>query len=192
VFNTAAFGFANHLLAGEDWARQRLLAFSGQTAELQFGYALLRFTISKAGLLEEADVAAGALVSIRLADDAPVRALADRPSLFSSATVAGSAEFAETLGFVFRNLRWDVEHDLALLTGDVFARRALHLAVALGRWQGASARNLATSIAEYLTEEEAALVPRRALASFCSDVDALRDDLARLEKRVDRLAPRRC
>ena len=30
----AALGIVNHLLAGEDWARERLKPFAGQTARL--------------------------------------------------------------------------------------------------------------------------------------------------------------
>lgn len=190
MVNNAALGLVNHLLTGEDWARERLLEFSGQTARLLFGRSVLSFTISDAGLLGAADTAAAVAVSIRLPDDAPVRALTDRASLFSTATISGSADLAETLAFVFRNLRWDVEHDLSRLLGDMVARRALQLANGLAQWQAGAARNLAFSLAEYLTEEEAAIASRPAVQSFCVQVDALRDDLARFEKRLERFALR--
>jgi ubiquinone biosynthesis protein UbiJ len=42
-------------------------------------------------------------------------------------------------------------------------------------------------VAEYLTEEETAIARRRDIERFCAEVDALRDDLARCEKRLERV-----
>ncbi|MEF8703174.1 MAG: hypothetical protein V5B32_07990 [Candidatus Accumulibacter sp. UW26] len=183
----SALAFTNHLLTGEDWARVRLAGFAGKTASLQFGSRTSFWVrISEAGLLERAVAESSPTVSIQLPADAPVRALTDRASLFASATIAGSAELAETLGFVFRNLRWDAEHDLSQLVGDVLARRGLQLAGGFARWQASGAKNLLLGVAEYLTEETPAITRRRDVERFCSEVDALRDDLARCEKRLAR------
>lgn len=182
-----ALALVNHLLTSEPWARERLVSFAGRTACLEVGSnAAWLLRISEAGLLESAAPGTPAAVSIGLPEDAPARALVDSASLFSSATISGSADFAETLGFVFRNLRWDVEQDLSALFGDIVARRGLQLAKDLARWQFQGARRLALGVAEYLTEEEAVIVRRRDVDSFCAAVDALRDDLARFEKRLDR------
>lgn len=170
----------------EDWARDRLARFAGHTARVEFGRTILPIRISASGLLEPADFLPQATVSIRLPDDAPVRLLTDRASLLSSATVSGSAELAEALGFVFRGLRWDVEDDLSQFVGDIVARRVLQLATRLARWQAQGAASLAFSVAEYLTEENLAIAPRRALERFSSEVDSLRDDFARFEKRLER------
>jgi len=180
----------NHLLSGEDWARGRLAGFAGQTARLEFGGMRMQFTILETGLFAAAEAAAAVTVSIRLPDDAPVRALTERSSLFSAATISGSVDLAESLAFVFRNLRWDVEHDLSQLLGDIVARRALRLARGLGQWPARGARNLAVGLAEFLTEEEKAVASRRDVEAFCSAVDALRDDCARVEKRLGRIALR--
>ncbi len=180
----------NHLLDGEDWARARLAGFAGQTARVEFGGMRMQFTLLESGLLAAAEAAAPVAVSIRLPDDMPVRALTDRSSLFSTATISGSVDLAESLAFVFRNLRWDIEHDLSQLLGDIVARRALRLAKGVAQWQARGARNLAVGLAEYLTEENKAIAPRRELEAFCAAVDALRDDCARVEKRLGRIALR--
>lgn len=177
----------NHLLTGEDWARARLTGFAGQTARLEFASVRLQFTILESGLLTAAEAAAPVAVSIRLPDNAPLRALTDRPSLFSAATISGSVDLAETLAFVFRNLRWDVEHDLSQVLGDIVGRRATRLLKGVAQWQARSAQNLALGLAEYLTEEEKAVAPRRDIEAFCAAVDALRDDCSRLEKRLGRM-----
>jgi ubiquinone biosynthesis protein UbiJ len=56
---------------------------------------------------------------------------------------------------------------------------------ALQRWGEQSVENVARSFAEYWTEERPLIVPARELDEFNRAVDTLRDDLARLEKRVE-------
>jgi ubiquinone biosynthesis accessory factor UbiJ len=42
-------------------------------------------------------------------------------------------------------------------------------------------------LAEYWTEEQPVVASRAALSGFASEVDALRDDLERLDQRIERL-----
>ena len=183
-----ALAVLNHLLASEDWARCKLVPFAGKTARLQLGSGIVFLVrISESGLLEVADANTPPTVSIILPADSPVRALTDSASLLSAATISGSADLAETLGFLYRNLRWDIEEDLSQVVGDVVARRAVQLMGRLVRWQVASTRNFAVSVAEYLTEEAPAIARRQDIERFCAEVDALRDDLARWEKRLERV-----
>jgi hypothetical protein len=53
----------------------------------------------------------------------PAKLLLDRDALFASVKLSGSADLAECLAFVFRNLGWDIEEDLASVLGDIPARR---------------------------------------------------------------------
>ncbi len=183
-----ALAVLNHLLASEDWARCKLVPFAGKTARLQLGSGIVFLVrISEEGLLEVADANTPPPVSIILPADSPVRALTDSASLLSAATISGSADLAETLGFLYRNLRWDIEEDLSQVVGDIVARRAVQLMGRLARWQVSGARNFALSVTEYLTEEAPAIARRQDIERFCAEVDALRDDLARCEKRLERV-----
>jgi len=183
-----ALAVLNHLLASEDWARCKLVPFAGKTARLQLGSGIVFLVrISEEGLLEVADANTPPTVSIILPADSPVRALTDSASLLSAATISGSADLAETLGFLYRNLRWDIEEDLSQVVGDIVARRAVQLMGRLARWQVSGARNFALSVTEYLTEEAPAIACRQDIERFCAEVDALRDDLARCEKRLERV-----
>ena len=68
------------------------------------------------------------------------------------------------------------------------------LAAALLAWQAKTASNLAQSLAEYWSEERPLVASREAVRGFIQAVDALRDDVERLEKRIERLpraSPRR-
>lgn len=180
----------NHLLKGEEWARQRLLPYAGQTARVEGGPFGLSMTVSETGFFRSPASDEGrADVTITFPDDAPFRVLTDPASMFAAARLAGAANFAETLAFVFRNLRWDYEGDLADMVGDIPARRLARLLADGAAWQRAAARRLGTNLAEYASEESALLIPAHDMRRFASEVDQLRDDLARLEKRVSRLLP---
>lgn len=187
----AALGFINYLLAGEAWARDRLKVFAGKTVRLEQGALCLSLAISSNGLFF---VATGKQatedVSITLPSDAPLRALTHRSSLFTAAKISGSAELAESLGFVFRNLRWDVESDISLLVGDIAARRLVEGSKQLVKWHVQQTTNLALNVAEYFTEEKPAIARSQNISAFCGDVGDLRDAMDRLENRVASLESR--
>lgn len=66
-----------------------------------------------------------ATVTISFPQDALLLVLTDRPAFVAAARISGSGELAECLGFVFRNLQWDIESDLSQWVGDIAARRLL-------------------------------------------------------------------
>ncbi len=122
-----ALALVNHLLTSEPWARERLASFAGRTACLQVGSnAAWLLRIGEAGLLESAAPGTPAAVSIRLPEDAPARALVDRASLFSSATISGTAdavEFGKTfdvsgcLGFKIEETKFLISSAIFFLAG---------------------------------------------------------------------------
>ncbi|MCM8595933.1 SCP2 domain-containing protein [Accumulibacter sp.] len=190
MFARPALAFVNHLLTGEHWARERLAAFAGKLAQLRLGGTItVGLMIGDQGLCELAPDGVDPAVTIELPVDSLAGLMAGDPAaLFSSARISGSVDLAEALGFVFRNLRWDVEHDLAQLVGDIVARRAVQLAGSFARWHAESSTRLVESVAEYLEEEARVLARRSEVEQFCGGVDVLRDDLARFEKRLERTA----
>lgn len=187
----AALGFVNHLLAGEAWARDRLKVFAGKTVRVEQGALSLSLAISSNGLLFAATAKqATEDVTITLPADAPLRFLTDRSSLFTAAKISGSADLAESLGFIFRNLHWDAEGDLSLLIGDIAARRLVGGSKQLVKWHLQQATNLALNVAEYFTEENPAIARTQDISNFCVDVGHLRDSMDQLEKRVVSLESR--
>lgn len=180
----------NHLLAGETWARERLHGFAGQHVRLAGGPLKLDLVVDGEGYFhcqEDASQESPA-VTIELPADAPFRFLLDRSAVFSAARLFGAADFAETLAFVFRNLRWDVEEDLSRLVGDIAARRLVSSGEAFLAWQKQAGRNLAANVAEYLSEESGMLVVKRDVTRFAEDVAAVGQETERLERRLAKLA----
>ena len=177
----------NHLLAREDWARQRLKPYSAQTAHIEGGPLQLTMTVDELGAFRPGKPEEVAAVTITLPSDAPFRMLADPSSIFGAARITGAANFAETLAFVFRNLRWDYEADLAAIIGDIPAHRVSRLLAEGVAWQRSAVRRLGLNAAEFATEESGLVTSARDLTRFGQDVDQLRDDAARLEKRISML-----
>lgn len=180
----AALGIVNHLLTSEGWARDRLKVFAGRKVRLEQGVLKLTLAITPTGLLDSSGEQGPVDVSIALPADAPFRVLIDGPSLFASAQINGSAELAETLGFVFRNMHWDVESDLSPLVGDIAAHRLVEGSKAVVKWHQKRAENLALNLAEYFTEENPRISRRRDISNFCSEVESLRKALELIEQRV--------
>ena len=182
----------NRLLAAAPWARERLAPFAGQRARLVLGPLPVEFRIAADGTLESLGSEAPA-VEIALPADAPLVLLQGRgrDALMRNAHVSGAADFAEALGFVLRNLEWDVEEDLSHLVGDIAARRLVTTATGFAAAQAEVARRLADNFAEYLRYEQPIGVLPPDAARFTSENRALADRAAALEQRIAALEQRR-
>ena len=183
----------NHLLAQAGWARQRLQPHAGRTARLVLSpVAEIDFSVANDGQLAEWSGEEAPEVSLRLAVADLPRLLVDGlETAMRHVRIEGNAEFAEALGFVFRHLRWDAEEDLSRLFGDIAAHRLVEGGRKVVDEGRRSLERASGNVAEYLTEESTLLVPRKALPAFAEEVVALRDAVARLDKRVARLERRR-
>src|SRR2546426_9542057 len=97
----------NHLLRQSPWAAQRLQPFAGKTARVQMPPLSASFVIAADGTLASSAFEGEPDVTITLPPGAAISALHDRDAVMRSAQITGDAAFAETLGFVLRNLEWD-------------------------------------------------------------------------------------
>lgn len=144
-------------------------------------------TIDDHGFFMESDTSTPPDVTLTLPAESAASALFDREKLFTAVKLGGSAEIAESLAFVFRNLKWDAEGDLAGIVGDIPARRlAMFGQTAVAGIQGGIAR-ATENITEYAVHDSGLLASGKDLAAFGNDLNSLQDDLARLEKRISDL-----
>lgn len=100
----------------------------------------------------------------------------------------GDPETAEQFWKLLQAARPDWEDELSRFTGDVAAHHIGETLRALQAFGGRVASSMGRNVAEYLQEESRELVNRIEVEEFCEDVDRLRDDVARLEARLTRLA----
>ncbi len=187
MFHRVLTAALNHLLASEDWARARLKPFAGQRVRLEAAFQVLTLAVTDEGMFAAAPADAVAAVTVILPADLPLRVLGGRmgaASLMASAHVRGPADFADSLGFVLRHLRWDAAGDLAKLTGDIVAHRAIGAVERFVSWQRQSALNLAENVAEYLVEERPTVLGRHTAEHFSREIDDTTARLGPLERRV--------
>jgi ubiquinone biosynthesis accessory factor UbiJ len=129
----------NHVLGGEAVATQRLLPHAGRCIGLHFeGWPralpplpALVFRVTPAGLVEWCGTEPPPEPDLRVRIDASNPALAIAQALAGTRPkieVAGDAAFAADLNWLFDNLRWDVQDDLAKIVGPAPAREIARIA----------------------------------------------------------------
>ena len=180
----------NHLLRSNSWAIERLKPYAGKAA--RFECAPFSFMLS---VLDSGEVAAAAAAitpdtTIRLTPGLMLRVLTRDETVWNEIEVHGDTDFASVINHIFRNLRWDFEEDLSRVFGDITARRMVQTGRMLEEWRAQSFDNLARSFTEYWTEERPLIARARQVAQFNRDVDQLRDDVARFDKRLEQLLRR--
>ena len=185
MLNSPLISAVNHLLQTESWAREALAPHAGKSARLSLPPVDLDITVLPDGRLDAAEGVPE--TRIRATPSALVKSLGGE---MAEIGIEGDVAFAKTLSFLLRNLRWDYEADLARLTGDVLAHRFAGAASTLFSWQKKAAWNLLGNFAEYWTEERPLLAKSGGISKFLGDVDAIRDDAARIEKRIEKLEGR--
>lgn len=191
MLDPAAAGFINHLLRGAGWARDELKPFAGRTARFEVFPFILSLTVTDSGEVALAAPESAPHVTARLTPGLMLRLAARDDAAWQAVDITGDTDFAAAIHHVARNLRWDVEEDLSRVFGDIAAHRMAQTGRALNRWGTQALENTGRAFAEYWTEERPLIAGKRDLDEFNRAVDALRDDVARLEKRIDNLPGRR-
>ena len=113
-------------------------------------------------------------------DGAPIRS--------GSLDITGDAYTAQNFQQLLKYAKPDVEEELSQVIGDAAAHRAGQLARGFNAWVQGVRDTVHTDVREYLQEESREVPSRYEVEQFASKVDALRDDVARLEARINRLA----
>lgn len=180
----------NRVLRRNGWALEKLKPFAGETLRVELPLAPLEFTVLESGKLTAATSGAQPRVTIVLTPGVMLRLFARDEAVWNEVPVSGDTDFATVLNHIWRNLRWDIEEDLARVFGDIAAHRMVRAGKTLEEWRAQSFESITRSFAEYWTEERPLIAHARDIESFNRDVDRLRDDVARLEKRIELLMSR--
>jgi len=128
----------------------------------------------------DATLAGGPLSLLALAGAAP-ESVVQRGAV----TICGDAQLAQQFRELAKLLRPDLEDDLSYVLGDVPAHQLGRLARLGAGWTRKAATTTLTNLAEYLGHERQDLVPRSEGEQFLRGVDGVREDLERLEARLE-------
>jgi ubiquinone biosynthesis protein UbiJ len=178
----------NHLLRANSWARESLKPYSGKTVCVRCPPFSVSLRIIDSGEVTPAAAGATPDATLSVTPGLLLRMATQDDTAWRDIAIDGDTALAGAVHHLWRHLRWDAEEDLSRLFGDITARRMAGSAQAMGQWAKMSGENLIRSLTEYWTEERPAVAAGNDLSRFAADVDLLRDDLARLEKRIERLA----
>jgi ubiquinone biosynthesis protein UbiJ len=179
----------NHLLRQASWARERLQPFAGSVVRFDVAPFSVALEILNDGNV--ASTPADPTVTFRLTPALAARMAAQDASAWREVDTSGDLGLAREILYLAQNLRWDFEEDLSRVFGDVVAHRLASAGRAFANWQRGSIANVAMQATTYWTEEQPLIAARPLIEQFNLDVDALRDDLARFEKRLELLEARR-
>ena len=189
MWGQPAVATLNHLLTQSGWALQRLARLAGKTARFDIAPFSFAWCIQADGTLRvaapDASVDASCTIPLSLL---PRLALHDETA-FTQIASSGDAALLAEIFYLSRHLRWDAAEDLSQVTGDIAAERIVQFAKAGQQQVRDTALNMSQALAEYWTEERPLLAKPTQVAGFVRQVDKLRDDVARLEQRINRLSP---
>lgn len=186
-FDTGAATALNHLLGREAWAREKLAPFAGELVELRFTpLPPVRLAIAEGGRAAAAEAGREATLVITAKPEIFAALAKGEEHLMGAVDISGNARLATEILALLRYLRWDVEEDLSRVFGDVIAHRMVSTARDFASWQADAVKRLAENVVEYAVEERRMVVSRTEFESFAAGVTKLRDDLARLEQRIER------
>ena len=178
----------NHLLSRQPLAAERLRPFAGQVVEIRcLPFPDLRLAIRESGLLDRAQEGTASVLVVKLRPGALPLLLARDEAARGQIEIEGPADLAGAVDTLFRTLVWDIEEDLSAVFGDVVAHRLALGGKALAAWRREAVLRFAENLAEYWVEERPLLLRPDDAEKFGREVEGLRDETARLEKRIARL-----
>lgn len=187
MFKPLATRFLQHLTNQNNWSRAHLISFAGKV--IQFDVALMKtnLLILEDGSLAIAGDTAVPDATIHLPPSLALRLLAKDEAAKTQIKIDGDTHLATELSKVLQLMRWDIEEDLSHVVGDIAAHKigaTSHNIVQEAKQQSI---HLAEMLAEYWQEEKNVLAKKRHVEQFNTAVDMLRGDVARFEKRLEKL-----
>lgn len=191
----------NRALALDPDTRTALVALDGQRIALilespalamQIGVSGQRLTVGPVDPSQEADLAVRSTLGGVLAQlPFMANARSGNSAPAGRVKVSGDAELARRLQQLATRFDPDWQQPFVTAFGEILGVQIAQTLRAALLQARRSAKDLAETAAEYVTEESRDVVPRAELDAFHDDVDVIRDDVERMAARVARLRQRR-
>ena len=188
MFKSISTRVLQHLIAQNSWANGILRPFAGKS--VQFNIALINtsLVILENGSLAIAGDANIADARVTISPSLLLRLLAKDETARMQIDIEGDTHLAAELAKVLTNMHWDYEEDLSKVMGDVPAYKVGQFTRQAGKTIKDTGVNLASMLSEYWQEENPLIAKKRHVEQFNAEVDTLRADVERLEKRLAKLS----
>lgn len=185
---SAASQGINHVLKPEPWAMAELARHAGKVILLGLPIGNLCFEIAPEGSLVAVSNIDAPSLELKVSSEV-LSVLAGgsgnlREQAMKSVKITGDADLAQLLGRLAGQIRWEYEEDLARFIGDApanFAVRQGKKFVSAGK---AAVTDLLENVIEYVSEERRVLLNKRDFMIHKDELNALRDAVDRIEKRI--------
>ena len=170
--------------------RKIALSLETPALALQIGVAGERLQVGPVEPSEEPDLAVRSTLGGLLAQLPAFMGNAlrkDNAAPVGRVHVSGDAELARRLQSLANRFDPDWQQPFVSVFGEIVGVQVANAARGALRQLHSAGVNLAQNAAEFVTEESRDVVGRAELNAYLHDVDALRDDVERLQAKVDRL-----
>ena len=107
---------------------------------------------------------------------------------FQGIEVSGSLDAAKNLHSLITGLEIDWEEQLSIFTGDIAAHQIGNFARSTKSKVAFAAKNMQEMLTEYILYEAHLVPTKEEVAEYINSVDCLRNDIERLEARINNLA----
>ncbi len=187
MFKSIATGLLQHIIVQNSWAQALLQPFAGKSVQFNIAHLNTSLVILENGSLAIAGETNIPDATITITPSLLLRLMAKDEPAKLQIKIEGDTHLATELAKVFSQLRWDYENDLSKLVGDVPAYKLSELGRHTASTVKETSVNLAEMLSEYWQEEKPMLAKKRHVEQFNAEVDTLRADVARFEKRLSKL-----
>lgn len=179
--------FLQHLTTQNSWAKAHLTPFAGRT--VAFDFAIIKTNLI---VLEDGSLALGGETmppdaTVYATPSLMLRMLAKDDAAKMQFKITGDTHLATEIAKILQNIRWDIADDLSKVVGDIPATKLVELGQKAADQIKETSTNLTGMLSEYWQEEQPMIAKKRLVEQFNTDVDVLRNDVARLEKRLAKL-----
>lgn len=179
--------FLQHITNQNNWSRAYLVAFAGKVVQFDFVLIKANLTILDDGSLSLAGETAQPDAFIHIPPSVAMRLLAKDEAAKLQIKIDGDTHLATELSKIVQQMRWDIEEDFSQLVGDITASKIGETARKALHETKKQTVNLAEMLTEYWQEENPVIAKKRHIDQFNHNVDSLKSDLARFEKKLQKL-----
>ena len=179
--------FLQHITSQNNWSRPYLVVFAGKVVQFDFVLLKTNLTILEDGSLSLAGESAQPDAFIHIPPSLALRLLAKDEAAKMQIKIEGDTHLATELSKILQQMRWDIEEDLSHLVGDITASKVGETTKKVFHETKKQTVNLADMLTEYWQEEKPMLAKKRHIEQFNQDVDTLKSDIARFEKKLQKL-----
>ncbi len=187
MFKPLSARFLQHITNQNSWSRAYLVGFAGKVVQFDFSLFKTHLIILEDGSLSMAGDTASADAVIHLPPSLAMRLMAQDEAAKLQIKIDGDTHLATELSKVLQQMRWDVEEDLSHFIGDIAANKLVAGSQKVAQETKKQSVNMAEMLSEYWQEEKPTIAKKWQVEKFMQDVDTLKSDMARFEKKLQKL-----